>query len=417
MKTRYIHDITAISLLLSFCSCEQEYNVTFHEGKTTWIDATKHCYDNDEVLYNNKDDIKNLLTNISVEVWAGQYTALSPWTVTWDNITNMKNVAKSCKDETKCLCIYAVCTDKGISLTPGNCGLEFIVKCELPNLLPSFRCLKLTKQADSEVYDACDKQNVVLPFFCKLGMIIGIVISISVLVLTILVILAFMYRRTYAKENASFNTAGREDLNTNDIDNNTVISDYQQLDDVDDVQKKTNAYDQLSVTHSNGINTNTVISDYEELHKSDKDTSTQAYDQLNVTREFKTEPTIFFSKITASTEKHSKTESTKATAATSEFEQLDNAKKDKSVNVYDQLHVTDIIDNEQTNYNSMTTKPRDQQSNAKPTEETTKLNKRTVTSEYEHLDNATKDTSVNVYDNLNDSGVMDNDPTHHNPCQ
>ncbi|VDI40980.1 Hypothetical predicted protein, partial [Mytilus galloprovincialis] len=59
------------------------YNVTFHEGKTTWIDATKHCYDNDEVLYNNKDDIKNLLTNISVEVWAGQYIALSPWTVTW----------------------------------------------------------------------------------------------------------------------------------------------------------------------------------------------------------------------------------------------------------------------------------------------------------------------------------------------
>ncbi|VDI40979.1 Hypothetical predicted protein, partial [Mytilus galloprovincialis] len=39
---------------------------------------------------------------------------------------------------------------------------------ELPNLLPSFRCLKLTKQADTEVYDACDKQNVVLPFFCKL---------------------------------------------------------------------------------------------------------------------------------------------------------------------------------------------------------------------------------------------------------
>ncbi|VDI47543.1 Hypothetical predicted protein [Mytilus galloprovincialis] len=296
MKTRYIHDITAISLLLSFCSCEQEYNITFHEDKTTWIDAVKHCYDNDGVLYNNKDDIKKRLTNISIdsEVWAGQYKILSPWTVTWgchkiQDITtktkfkvprinqtecqslcsgteyfavkddtcvclllgdlkdklsynscscdecyrvirhNKTNVAMSCKDETKCLCIYAACTGKVLSLTPGNCGLPFIVECdgvtntkpvyrnhadavrfcndkstilqwythgscslpmgtaqhwtsgtriilntyqvklqELPNLLPSFRCLKLTKQTDTEEYGACDKENVILPFFCKI---------------------------------------------------------------------------------------------------------------------------------------------------------------------------------------------------------------------------------------------------------
>lgn len=74
-----------------------EYNITFHEDKTTWIDAVKHCYDNDGVLYNNKDDIKNRLTNISIdsEVWAGQYKVLSPWTVTW---------GKPCRDKIKHLC-------------------------------------------------------------------------------------------------------------------------------------------------------------------------------------------------------------------------------------------------------------------------------------------------------------------------
>ncbi|VDI71632.1 Hypothetical predicted protein [Mytilus galloprovincialis] len=291
MKTRYIHDFTTISLLLILCSCEEEYNITFHEDKTTWIDAVKHCYDNDGVLYNNKDDIKKRLTNISIdsEVWAGQYKVLSPWTVTLGchkihDITtktkfkvprinqtecqslcsgteyfairddtcvclllgNLKdklpyncscdecyrvirhtipNVKNTFKDD---LCMEAACTDKGIRVSSGNCTSPYIVKCdgvtntkppvyknnsdavrfcsekssilqwytndscspsmgtaqhwtggtrmyntyqvkrkELPNLLPSFRCLKLTKHAGTEVYYACDNKNVVLPFFCK----------------------------------------------------------------------------------------------------------------------------------------------------------------------------------------------------------------------------------------------------------
>lgn len=96
---------------------------------------------------------------------------------------------------------------------------------------------------------------------------------------------------------------------------------------------------------------------------------------------------------------------------------MDYAKKDKSVNVYDQLHVTDIIDTEPTNYNSKTMISRDQQSKDEPTEETTELNNMTVTSEYEQLDNAKKDESVNVYDQLHDTDMMDNDPTYLNPCQ
>ncbi|CAG2225101.1 unnamed protein product [Mytilus edulis] len=211
MKTWYIHDITAISLLLSFCSCEQEYNITFHEDKTTWIDAVKHCYDNDGVLYNNKDDIKNVTwgchkihdittkTKFKVprinqtecqSLCSGtEYFAVKDDTCVCLLLGDLKdklpnnscscdecykvirhnktNVAMSCKDETKCLCIYAACTGKVLSLTPGNCGLPFIVECELPNLLLSFRCLKLTKQTDTEEYGACDKENV-LPYFCKI---------------------------------------------------------------------------------------------------------------------------------------------------------------------------------------------------------------------------------------------------------
>lgn len=50
---------------------------------------------------------------------------------------------------------------------------------ELPILQPSFRCLKLTKKADTEVYDACDQDNVVLPYFCKIGKCVGIEHSIN----------------------------------------------------------------------------------------------------------------------------------------------------------------------------------------------------------------------------------------------
>lgn len=223
------------------------------------------------------------------------------------------------------------------------------------------------------------------------------------------------------------NTAGRKDRSTNNTDNNAVISDYQQLENTADVHKMTKAYDQLnvprnlttndqantsfsreeyskyeSIEDSNRINTNTVISEYEVLHNAEKDTSTQAYDQLNV----KTDPTTFF-----------KNESTKAIAATSEYEQLDNAKNVKGVDVYDELQATDMIDNKQTYYNSKTTKSRNQHSKNEQIKETVEVNHMTVTSEYEQLDNAKKDKSMNVYDQLEVANVMSNDPTHHNPCK
>ncbi|XP_076084791.1 uncharacterized protein LOC143055516 [Mytilus galloprovincialis] len=79
---------------------------------------------------------------------------------------------------------------------------------DLPNLLPSFRCLKLTKQADTEVYVACDKENV-LPYFCKIdnkqtnkvisennntGVLAGSV-TLVLLVVAIFVLGLFLYKR------------------------------------------------------------------------------------------------------------------------------------------------------------------------------------------------------------------------------
>lgn len=249
----------------------------------------------------------------------------------------------------------------------------------------------------------------------------------------------------YTKEQLSLNTDCRRDRHTNEIDNYALNSDYQQRDNVDDVQEKPKPYDQLqvrlnhgnidneqtntpfsrveyskyeSIIESNGIHTNTVILEYEDLHKADKDTSTQSYDQLNVTRIVQSEPTSIFSKNKLSREKYSKIEMTNSTAVTSEYAQLDNAEKDKSPNVYDQLHVTDdTIGNKQTNYNSKTMILRDQQSKNEQTEETTVLNNMTVASEYEQWDSAKKDKSVNVYDQLDVANVISNNPTHHNTCQ
>lgn len=216
----------------------------------------------------------------------------------------------------------------------------------------------------------------------------------------------------------------RRDRHTHEMDNYALNSDYLQL---NNVQEKPKPYDQLQVRRDHGnvdteltteeTNTsfsrdeysNTDIVEYEQLDNSDKDTNTHAYDQLNVTRIVKTDSTNFFSNTTVSKEKYSKNESTKATAVTLEYEQLDNAKRDKSLNVYDQLHVTDMIGNEQNNYNSMIL--RDQQ------EETTNLNHMTVTSEYEQFDSAKKDKRVNVCDQLDVANVLSNDPTPHNPCQ
>ncbi|VDI08364.1 Hypothetical predicted protein [Mytilus galloprovincialis] len=270
------------------------------------------------------------------------------------------------------------------------------------------------------------------------GMIVGILVSISVIVVILFVILAFMYRRKCTNEKLSLNTDCRRDRYTHEIDNYALNSDYQQL---DNVQEKPKPYDQLQVRRNHGnvdtvptieqTNTsfsrdeysNTDISEYEQLDNADTDTSTHAYDQLNVTHVEKTNPTSSLSKTTTSREQHSKHESTKATTklsyetVTSDYEQLNNAKKDKSMYVYDQLHVKDMTDTEQTNYNSNITISRDKHSNDEPTDETTELKSMKDTSEYEQLDNARKDKSMNVYDRLDVANVMSNDSTHHTACQ
>lgn len=116
------------------------------------------------------------------------------------------------------------------------------------------------------------------------------------------------YCRKYSKEQLSFDSASRNyrNINERDTSNDTVISDYQQLDDISDEERKTKAYDQLHVTrivepypsndqpktsfsrevYSNyeliedsiNVNKNTVNSEYEQLDKANKDTKMTAYD-------------------------------------------------------------------------------------------------------------------------------------------
>ncbi|CAC5393839.1 unnamed protein product [Mytilus coruscus] len=241
-------------------------------------------------------------------------------------------------------------------------------------------------------------------------------VSISVNQTSKLIIELF---RTHSKKLLPLNTAGGEDGNTNEMDNYTVISDYQQLDNVDDLEKRTKAYDmydQLHVTRieeidltngqsntsfsreeyskyesidTNEIDNSTVTSEYEQLDNAEKDTRTKAYDQLHVKHVVNTDTPNYYSKNLVSTKEHNNDEPIeKATAidkntVISEYEQLDNAKNDKSINVYDQLLVTHVIDNDLTNYHSKTMISREEHSKNEPTDEINKLDKSTVSPEYE----------------------------------
>ncbi|CAC5374865.1 unnamed protein product [Mytilus coruscus] len=202
--------------------------------------------------------------------------------------------------------------------------------------------------------------------------IVGIVISVFVIILAIVMILVFMYRRKYSKEQLSLDTARRKDCNTIELDNDIVFSDYQQLDDVNDEENKTKAYDQLHVT---------CIVDTDSTN-----------DQSNAS--FSKEEYSKYELIEDSNEIDDNT-------ATSEYEQLNNATKDTSMKAFDQLHVTHVVNTDPTYFYSKTMIPMEEHIKYEPVEEDTAMDKNTITSEYEQLDNNETDKSVNMYDHLN----------------
>ncbi|CAC5391817.1 unnamed protein product [Mytilus coruscus] len=205
--------------------------------------------------------------------------------------------------------------------------------------------------------------------------IVGILVSVAVLLLTIVVILVFILWRKYSTEQLSLSTVNRGDRNTNEIemDNYTVNSDYEQIDNIDNIDKGTKANDQLHVTRFVDTDPNT--------------------DQSN---------SSFSGKKISKNESIEKPKEIDNNAVTSEYQQLDNAEIDKSTKVYDLLHVTHVVDtNPYTNY-SKTLISGEEHSNYEPIEETTELDNITVISQLEQLDNAEKDKSLNVYEHVHD---------------
>ncbi|XP_071143390.1 uncharacterized protein [Mytilus edulis] len=256
-----------------------------------------------------------------------------------------------------------------------------------------------------------------------LDLMVGIVVSIVVILLILIVLLVVLLRRKYQKDKLSLKTAGREDRDTNEMDNYIIISDYQQLDKVKNRKTKTKPYDQLHVKHpvdsyqtddhsntlssreehtkyesienKNKIFNNKVTLEYEVLNKTQQDKMTKAYDQLHYPHVVDTDSTNNHSTTIIESEQKHKT-STNTTSL--EYEELNNAEKDKSVNVYGQLNTTN-----EGSFNANMSKTMistEEHINNESIEAATAMDKHTVTLEYEQLDIAEKKEGINVYDQL-----------------
>lgn len=239
-------------------------------------------------------------------------------------------------------------------------------------------------------------------------------------------VIVFFCCRKYLKHQLVLKTAGREhgkDRYTNEMDNYTIISDYQQLDKVKNRKTKTKPYDQLHVKHpvdsyqtddhfntlssryehnkyesienKNEIVNNKVTLEYEVLDKTQQDKMTKAYDQLHYPHVVDTDSTNNHSTTIIESEQKHKT-STHTTSL--EYEEFNNAEKDKSVNVYDQLNITN-----EGNFNSNMSRTMistAEHISNESMEAATAMDKHTVTLEYEQLDLAGKEEGINVYDQL-----------------
>ncbi|VDI07861.1 Hypothetical predicted protein [Mytilus galloprovincialis] len=209
--------------------------------------------------------------------------------------------------------------------------------------------------------------------------IVGISVSVTVLLLTIVVLLVFMFLRKYSTEQLSLRTVGSGDRHTNEseMDNYAVTLDYEQIDNVDNINKGTKANDQLHVTRIADTDPNT-----DQSNSSCSGKHNSKYESI-------VEPNEIYTN-----------------TVTSEYEQLDNAEIDKSTKAYDLLHVKHVVDTDPTTIYSKTMISREEHNNYEPIEVINGVDNNTVSSQYEQLDNAETDTIVNVYDQLDVTDMM-----------
>lgn len=150
----------------------------------------------------------------------------------------------------------------------------------------------------------------------------------------------------------------------------------------------------------------TVNAAYEQLHKTDKDKSThcQSYDQLHSVHVAetinKTNPRI-------SREEENKHESIEETnekyyntvTAHAEYEQLDQAVIEKTTNLYDPLHFTNVGNSDTTNDRSHIFVLKAENRKYEPSETKNEMDTSAVPLKYEQLDITKTDTSTNDEDN------------------
>ncbi|CAG2225100.1 unnamed protein product [Mytilus edulis] len=194
-------------------------------------------------------------------------------------------------------------------------------------------------------------------------MIVGIVVSIVVIILMTAVIIVFMYRRIPSGQLLSLNTTVKGEPSTSIMDSYTVNAAYEQL------------------------------------HKTDKDKSThcQSYDQLHSVHVAetinKTNPRI-------SREEENKYESIEETnekyyntvTAHAEYEQLDQAVIEKTTNLYDPLHFTNVGNSDTTNDRSHIFVLKAENRKYEPSETKNEMDTSAVPLKYEQLDITKTDT-------------------------
>ncbi|CAC5371762.1 unnamed protein product [Mytilus coruscus] len=202
----------------------------------------------------------------------------------------------------------------------------------------------------------------------------------------------------------------RGDRYTFNMDNETPTCtgtlDIEQLEHVDNTNKRTNAFDQMHVIsdvdqsntsyHDESIkapnemygNTCTATLEYKHLDSNAIDKGTKADDPLHITHAVDTDQTNYKSKTEISTEEHSNNEPSKETlvmdnkTVDSVYEPLDNDKKDKTPKAYDKLHVVHDVDTDSTNYYLNTMISSEKQSNYEPIDETDEMENKTAMTEY-----------------------------------
>ncbi|CAC5408483.1 unnamed protein product [Mytilus coruscus] len=170
-------------------------------------------------------------------------------------------------------------------------------------------------------------------------------------------------------------------------------------------QSNTSHHDESIEAH-NEMYGNTVTLKFEHLDNVEKDKGTKADVPLHVSHAVDTDQTIYKSKTEISTEEHSNYEPTKETTdmdyktVTSVNEPLDNDTKNKRTKAYDKLHVAHEVYTEPSHYYPNTMISCEEQRNYEPIDETTEMENKTATTEYEQLEYPEEYRSMHVYNQI-----------------